>query len=292
MKLENILTKFLPSSFTPKAVESLANNIEFLGKLGAGLLAIFYVVGLIIFGLYHSALHIRSIELLQIRYLYVGFYYFVFLLLHLILPFWWIKRTWQRLVYLFILLCFVIFLSRVNNLYISYLTSKWFFGVSSLEFQRYGDVLINGISLLAAQFLLGLFMALSATIFYKKENLRYPFILSLLTAIVFNYNIFVRNIFPFIPDAIGGGQPPIVNIVFADNVPRVVTSNFDIVGIVPDYSSDYYLGRLIYMDDNSVFLKEPFWYSNEVYEIQRKDIIMLNYKEFNPAELGQHLMLP
>ena len=256
------------------------------------MLAVFYVAGLIIFGLYHSGLHIRSIELLQVRYLYVGFYYFAFLLLHLALPIWWIKRVWQKIGYLLILLIFTIFLNRVNNLYFSYLTSKWIFGEYYFEFQKYSYVLIRNLIVLTGQFFLAFAALFFATVINKIEKMRPLFILLLLFAVGYNYNIFVNNVFPFIPDAIGGGQSPIVNIVFADNVPREVTSNFDIVVVVPGYSGDYYYGQLIYMDNSSVFLKEPFWFSDDVYEIQRNDIIMLNYKEYNPAEIGQPGLFP
>lgn len=292
MKLENILNKFLPSAFSPKSVESLANTIEFLGKVIAGLLAIFYVAGLIIFGLYHSALHIRSIELLQVRYLYVGFYYFAFLFLHLALPMWWIKRIWQKIVYLLVILVFTIFLNHVNNIYLSYLVSKLMFGKSYFEFKDYSDILNGDLIVLTSQFLLAPVALFFATVTNKAEKLRAVSIVLLLFALGYNYTIFTTNVFPFIPDAIGGGQSPIVNIVFDKNAPNEVTSNFDIGRIFPGYPGKYYFGQLIYMDGNSVFLKEPFWYSNDVYEVQRKDIIMLNYKEYNPVELGQPGLLP
>lgn len=296
MKLESILKNFLPSSISPKSIESFANNVETFGKIIAGLLAIFYVAGLILFGLYHSNLHIRSIELLQVRYLFVGFYYFAFMFCHLAVPIWWIKRIWLKILYLLSFLLLVIFLNPIHNTYLSYLIEKAASGTSYFEFKSSHISVLNGnLIVLVTSFILApvaLFVAVYVPKLIKIKQLRILFVVLVLFAFGFNYQIFTKNVFPFIPDGIGGGQPPIVHIVFADDVPYEVTSNFDLAGQVSGFLGDYYYGRLVYIDNDSVFLQEPFWYANYVYEIQRKDIIMLEYKEYNPAELGQPGLIP
>lgn len=296
MKLESILSKFLPSSISPKSIETFANNVEIFGKIIAGLLAIFYVTGLIIFGLYHSNLHIRSIELLQVRYLFVGFYYFAFLFLHLAIPVWWIKRIWLKILYLLGLLFWVIFLNPIHNTYLSYLVEKSASGTSYFEFKStylsvlHGNLIVLVFSLLLAP--IALYVSITVPKLAKTINFRLGTIILVLFAFSFNYQIFIKNVFPFIPDGIGGGQSPIVHIVFAENVPYEVTSNFDIAGQVSGFVGDYYYGKLVYINNDSVFLQEPFWYAQYVYEIQRKDIIMLEYKEYNPAEIGQPGLSP
>lgn len=296
MKLESILSKFLPSSMSPKSIENFANNIETIGKIAAGLLAVFYVAGLVIFGLYHSKLHIRSIELLQVRYLLVGFYYFAFLFLHLAVPVWWIKRIWQKIIYLFVFLTWVVFFDPINKTYINSIISDKILGSSYYEFRsEYISVLNGSIIMLIISFLIApiiIFFSVNVGKRINSEKLSPILIVFILFALSYNYQIFTQNIFPYIPDGIGGGEEPIVHIVFAENVPYEVADNFDLQGRVSGYVGDYYYGKLVYIDDNSVFLKEPFWYSSDVYEIQRKDIIMLNYTGFNPAEIGQPYLIP
>jgi len=296
MKLESILSKFLPSSISPKSIEAFANNVEIFGKIIAGVLAIFYVAGLIIFGLYHSNLHVRSIELLQVRYLFVGFYYFAFLFLHLAVPVWWIKRIWLKILYLLILLTWVIFLNPIHNTYLSYLVEKSASGTSYFQFSsnQLSNLNLNLIVLVMLFLIapIAVFIAVIFSKFTKTVNLRWFIVVFVTFAFSFNYQVFAKNVFPFIPDGIGGGQSPIVHIVFADNLPYEVTSNFDLEGQVSGFVGDYYYGKLVYVDNDSVFLKEPFWYAQYVYEVQRKDIILLEYKEYNPAEIGQPSLFP
>lgn len=296
MKLETILSKFLPSSISPKSIQDFANTIETFGKIVAGMLAIFYVTGLIILGLYHSGLHVRSIELLQVRYLFVGFYYFAFLFLHIAYPVWWIKSIPLKLIFVFMFLAFVIFLNPIHSTYFGYLADKSALRTSYYEFQPLHITILNGnlsalsIGFISTPLAMFLFVTLS-----KSSNAKIfsPILIAIVLFVLsFNYQIFTKNIFPFIPDGIGGGKSPIVHIVFADSVPYDVTSNFDLVGQVSGFVGNYYYGQLVYVDNESVFLKEPFWFADTVYEIQRKDIIMLEYAEYNPAEIGQPGLYP
>lgn len=229
-------------------------------------------------------------------YLFVGFYYFAFLFLHLAVPVWWIKRIWLKIIYLFIFLIGVVFFTPVNNTYLNFLLSEKVLGTSYFEFKSdYLSVLNGNIIVLIISFLLApvlIFASTQITKIIKTEELRPVLIVFVLFALNYNYQIFTNNIFPYIPDGIGGGKSPIVHIVFADNVPYEVTDNFDLAGRVSGFVGDYYYGELVYIDNDSVFLKEPFWYAKDVYEIQRKDIIMLEYKEINPAEIGQPYLIP
>jgi hypothetical protein len=288
MKLENILSKFLPASISPKSVERFANNIETFGKIIAGLLAIFYVVGLLIFGLYHSNLHIRSIELLQVRYLFVGFYYLAFLFLHLAFPVWWLRRIWVRIIYFILLLTWVIFLNPIHNTYLTYLFDKRTSGTSYFVFKPDHLAILNSnLSVLILLFLSSVAAIFFSVVLFKVGKLRTVAIIFIVAALSYNYQLFRDNVFPFIPDGIGGGQSPIVHIVFTDDLPDEVKSNFDLAGQVSGFTGDYYYGKLVFVDHDSVFLKEPFWYSTRVYEIQRQDIFLLEYTDYNPAEMGQ-----
>jgi len=295
MKLEDTLKKFLPKSISPVSIESLANNLENIGKAGAGLLALLYVVGLIIFGLYHSALHIRSIEFFKVKYLFVGFYYFAFLFLHLFYPTWWIKKSPAKILYLFVALIVIVFLNDVNNTYLTFVMDNWISGKSYFEFKNDHISVINGnLSILVMAFLLAK-IALSLAIKAKQSNEKSMQNISFLliaSAIIFNYMVFTKFVFPYIPDAIGGGKAPIVSIEFNKDVPFAITSNFDIEGKVPGYTSPFYFARLVYKDNNSVFLMEPFWFSNDVYELQSSDIRMIWYTDFNPVQLGQPGLFP
>jgi len=84
---------------------------------------------------------------------------------------------------------------------------------------------------------------------------------------------FIGSIFPTVPEAIGGGKPPIVHIQFSDNVPIDVKLDFDISRQVEGYSEPRYYGRIVHMDGSSVFLKDVFWYSGQVDEINRDQIV-------------------
>jgi len=296
MILESILNKFLPSTISLKSVENLASNIEKIGKISAGLLALLYIVGLIIFGLYQNAQHIRSIELFKVRYLLVGFYYLAFLFLHLVFPQWWIKRLWTKIIYWLVLLVIIIFLNNANHTYLTYLINKSNSGTSYFRFKP-GDIsILNGDLILLVMMFLSVPWVFGYSIRLAKlahsRGEQQITILFVLFSFIYNCNIFTMFIFPYIPDAIGGGQAPIVHIVFDKDVPYEVTTRFDMEGKVLGYSTPWYYGKLVYMDNNSVFLQEPYWYSHNVYEIRRDNIIVLQYTDFNPAEIGYPGLFP
>ena len=194
------------------------------------------------------------------------------------------------------LLVFIIFLNRVNNIYFTYLIDNWFSGKSYFEFKPDHIGILNGnlIVLVTAFMFAPLIFNFSiyAGKIMKLKKGQPLFVLFILLAVALNYQVFTQFVFPYVPDAIGGGKAPIVYIVFEENIPYEVSSNFDIGGRVAGFSSPYYYGQLVYMDNDSVFLREPFWFSSDVYEIRRSDIIMLSYREYNPVEMGQPGLFP
>jgi hypothetical protein len=136
MKWEKLFTKILEGdSKRLLPYNEIAQEIETLGKIGAATVGLFYVVGLIIFGAYYSQLHIRSIELFKVRYLFVGFYYAVFLFMHLFLQHRYLKRWWLKVIYLAVLLFLLILLDDVYNTYFNCLVSMRMTGESFLRFE-------------------------------------------------------------------------------------------------------------------------------------------------------------
>jgi hypothetical protein len=289
MKFEDVIRKFLPKTFSPASIESIAKTLESFGKTGAGILAILYVVGLIIIGLYNSSLHIRSVELFKVKYLFVGFYYFTFLFLHLIFPKWWSKKVTARVLYLLLIFTIIIFLNEVNNRYLVFILENWIYGNSFFDFKKIDIYAINkNFGVLAIVFIFANII-FSTAIKTKKENGESVSSVNfwLITlAVILNYFTFIKFVFPNIPDTIGGGKAPIINIEFSENVPQAITGNFD--------NSDelgapfpYYLARLIYKDGDTVFLSGLDWLTDDVFELKSSDIRMIRYIGFNPLEMGQ-----
>ncbi len=54
-----------------------------------------------------------------------------------------------------------------------------------------------------------------------------------------------------------------------------------------EFIGPYHFAKLLYMDGDSVFLKEPFWYSHRIYEIKRSYINAFVYSTYNPVDIGQ-----
>jgi hypothetical protein len=145
MRLEDFFKKFLPSTVSPNSFENIIINFEQIGKICAGLLAVFYVVGIIISGLYYSSLNVRSIELFKVRYIFVGFYYILFTFLLLVYPNWWIKRLWVKIVYLFVFFGFIFSINlAIKRYYIDFLLQKLITGTSYFQFKNGEVALISG----------------------------------------------------------------------------------------------------------------------------------------------------
>lgn len=282
MKLEDILKRLLPTTMSPKSVEGIASNLEQIGKLSAGLLAIFYVVGLIIFGLYYSSLNVRSFELFKVRYIFVGFYYLAFLLLHLVYPHWWIKRFWAKVLYFLILAALIIGLLNFDRI-----RSLYFLIIYPIILPLPLDGNDAEFEILAILKYFGAFLMLFflSTIIFSyslgmAENLGRKvsgrfFVFFIFFAIALNYFIFATFFFPNIPAAIGGGQAPFVSIVFDTGVSNEITKYFNVT------STESYFGRLVFMDNNSVFLQGYSLQKPDVHEIRRSDIIMISYGPSN-----------
>lgn len=269
----------------------LAAKLESIGKLSAIAVAILYLIGLLIFGLYYSGLHIRSIELFRVRYIFVGFYFVLLTLVHLVIPQFFLKRWWLKILYVLFMPIPLIMLDEVFRRYIQYKLQRWASGSSPLQFSPVEIQIVTGnlIALVASA------LASPPVFFLVPPAFRYvysaarrlaPLALGLLLFVLANEcSIFITFMFPNIPEALGGGSSPIVQIEFNEKTPYSIKSTFDI-SIKAHYPGSPYWGRLIYSDGGSLFLKEAAWYSTNVYEIKREYVDSLQYSQFNPAEMG------
>ena len=293
MNLEKLLSNLVfGTSEPPLPFKKFGEKIETYGKIGAGILALFYMAGLIIISFYHSTLHIRSIDLFRVRYLFVGFYFFVFLFLHLFFQYRYLKNWWLKIIYFGLFLLILAFWTDANNYYFSSLFSIWRTGTSYFKFEPVQIQIITGnlITTLGSAVVAPISFTFAIFAYnskIKQKVIRISALFLLFFAIQISYSIFTNYIFPNIPEALGGGKPPIVRITFSDNVPESVKFNFDISNRVRGYLGSAYYARLVYVDDKSIFLQEAPWYSTWVYELKRDQIEMLRYTEFNPVEMGQ-----
>ena len=286
MNVEALLKKFLSSIISPESAESLAGNFESIGKLIAGLLAIFYVVGLIIFSLHYTSLHIRSIELFKVRYIFVGFYYLLFLFLNLLYPQLWLQSLWKKIGYLVVLLVIIILLNYESIASLS--AWIYFRRVAPSHFLVELKELISTVLTLLALLLISISFSELFIKLARSANKAKPGAIFLVVIALFsNYSIFSRFLFPYIPEAMGGGQTPFVTMSFEkfpfENLPDALARDF------PICSKELCFGRLVYTDGDSVFLQGPFWYSDEVYEVRRSDIITLHYGGELRMELIQNV---
>lgn len=281
---------------------SLAGIAEFaekLGKIAAVGTGLLYVLGFLIYANYYSALHIRSFELLQTRYFFAAFYYFAFLAIHLVVPWSLLNRWWSRTIYGLILSVVLIFFNEVNQLYlqskieIAYKGSSYFNFTPTessiivpnailLLFGTLGSVLIFGLAKKFWQ------LTTSSENLEPSEHKRARLLAAglLVGALWLNWQVFARSVFPNIQEPLGGGRPVIVKLEFQDDVPLSMKLGFNTMEGQPKSDPEYY-AQLIYMDDKSVFLKEPNWFTDSVYEFRREQILALQYTNFNPVGMGK-----
>lgn len=92
-KLNLILTT--PLTRSRVSVTNLIDNAEKFGKAAALLAGFLYVVGLLLYGLYTAGLHVRSFELIRVKYVFVGTLYCVLAFSHLVLPA--LRTGWLRI---------------------------------------------------------------------------------------------------------------------------------------------------------------------------------------------------
>lgn len=275
--------------------KEIAQDVETMGKWGVAILGALYVIGLVIWDAYFSGLNIRSIELLKVRYLFVGFYFYFFTAAHLLVPHKYIKQRWLRIVYVFIFSFSLVWLDDVFAAYLGNLVNTWLIGKS--YFRLPPELALYVVGSLLTLFAAALFLPVAFNITFRrfKQN-KFGRVAGLifLFFLCFEYGIFAHWLFPNIPEVMGGGKPPVVRLEFSNDAPYSVTNNFDVSKVAEYYKGvgPVYYAKLIYVDDSSVFLQEAFWYSKKVYELRREQVELLAYESINPVALERLFALP
>jgi len=273
----------------------IADSVEKFGKIAAVGTGILYVLGFLIYANYYNKLHIRSFELLQTTYFFAAFYYLTFLAINIGVPWWLLKRWWSRTIYGVALSVVLFLFNGVNRLYLQSRIEIAYKGHSYFNFTPAESSIIVPNAILLPFAILGSILMLSfakrawtliATSPDDRKKVGVLRVGLLVGALWFNWQVFADNLFPYIPEPLGGGRPVIVKLEFSDDVPDSMKSNFD-TKETQLYSTPQYYAQLIYMDDKSVFLKEANWYTDWVYEFRREQILALRYTKFNPLEMGQ-----
>lgn len=238
--------------------------LEVWGKITAAGIGILYATGLVIQNLFLSSFHIRAVELINAKYIFVGFYFWLFILLLAIVPF-LIRKTSLRILYIFIVIVAVLLYDPLVSTYVDEFIdmmkrppeNRHIFAVSSFLsfFQHNLDTLILEIATVVTLFKFG--EALFRNLKEKKRNQGHYLLVALIViSLTLGFWEFSNQIFPEIPDAVGGGKLPYVEIVFSQDSPDTLMDKFNI-GVRRDGKTfaNVYGGRLIYIDNNSAFLE-------------------------------------
>src|SRR5262245_20565950 len=133
-----------PNTKNEKPKQSFADKVQLIGKMLGGLLAFTYLVGLMIYTLHLYSMYVRSIELLRIRYIFIGFYFLLFLVIQLAVPFALLKRKWVIVAYLFILLFTIIISDDSFLAYIQFKIEMWTSGKSYFHFNSSEVSIVKG----------------------------------------------------------------------------------------------------------------------------------------------------
>jgi hypothetical protein len=275
----------LSKKWSDLSFSEIVDEIEKYGKAAAVAAGVVYAIGLVIHTSYYNHLHIRSFEILRAKYIFVGFYYILFLALQVFVPVFLLKKWYLRALYLMLFVLILFSFNDVDMAYLQYLIEVKWRGGSYFEFNKAQSSIVipNAIFLV-----LGVVFAplLLVTQIKNEDKEKLASLLLIIVVLPLNWIVFTNDVFPIIPDQFGGGKAAIVKIDFASEVPLTAKIGFDVHMPEKYYPEPQYYGRLIYMDDHSVFLKEANWFSRDVYEFQRDQIKVLRYESSNPREMG------
>jgi hypothetical protein len=266
--------------------DALLGAVERYGKASVTLAGALYVSGLIASIWYYSSFHVRSIELLRTQYILTGVWYWIVLLLHVAVPQFILKRSWQRILYMLFGLAVLLSLQSSFSVYLQTLVqralgSKPYFEFTAAERSDLkGDMLVVVISYLFAPILFW-----SGYSLYVNASRKWG-ALFIVWSLWFNLHLFSGYVFPNTPQTLGGGEPAIVEVYFKEGVSAEAKREFDVSRDLTTYDEPFYVARLVHMDEHTIFFKTPRWFQNDIFEFDRDQIQMLRYRSNNPIDFG------
>lgn len=279
--VHDVLSKWR-SAEIPEAIERYSKALVTL----AGLL---YVIGLVVSVRYYASLHVRSLELLRSQYVLIGVWYFVVLVLHLGIPALLLRRQWLRTLYLLVGLVVVVLYNHAFSIYLQTLLQRAFGWKTYFEFgPAEASVLKGNLVVLAVSWVFALLSAWLGLWLLVKHKSKWGIVL-IAYALWLNFGVFADHVFANMPQTIGGGEPPIAQLQFADSVPEHMKEDFDVSKQLEGNEGNnlpWYYARIVYADEHSIFLKPTFWYATDVYEFPRDQVGTLAYRNFNPLAFG------
>jgi len=264
--------------------EKIGDNEYFINNLSIDTVIKFFslisllcfIIGVFCTSVYHSLLSLRPFEPLRVQQIFLGFFYFSFFIILILIPTrMGLKSKLSWLIQFFGFICLI-----YNEILINYLLPSLGLVIDSNQ----AKVLISEEIVIVLSFFgsVLIFRILSSIIKSPKVNFNY-FIFLFFIGVFFSFYTFSYGVYQRIPQALGGGKYPIVRIEFNENADYSVTSLCDISHGEVNFQGYKYYARLIHIDNNIIYLSSVFWYRLEVFEIDRNCIKSLIYSGDNPT---------
>jgi hypothetical protein len=254
--------------------------IDEWGKYAAIGTGVLYAVGLIVQNLYLSDLHIRSLDLIQAKYILVGLYYAIFVLLTWLLPAMMSSKSDRTAICILEIAGMILMDNRSRN-YLGHLVQR----IIILDFpagsNHYYSIETLALFLIIFSNLVAIPLGVYALrkLFFQKtvETLqRRDYFALLLFSMLCNFLLFYGYIFRSLPEALGGGRPTQVEIFLAKDTPDALKEFFNKEGVLDTGRSDVN-AYLIYNGEQSLFFKKNDLSSSKVYEIDRSLVNLIQY---------------
>jgi hypothetical protein len=266
----------------PVQRKDLLDEIERIGKFAAAAIGVLYATGLFIQTLYFSELHVRSLELLRLNYVLVGFYYLLFLGLTAGAPN-FIKDRARRITLVISLIVYLVLFDPVTAFFLRTVIERIFLSGAP---QLTGNFYVNGFSWIVLETLICVIAipVLSNNLRKIKsfptldERAKIYFVIGLFICITFNLALFYRIVFKQVPETMGGGKPVAVEIFLATDTPAPILEHFQGNGF-PISDANHFEANLIYTTDAVIFFQETGRQVSKVYEMDRTLVRMIRYVE-------------
>lgn len=276
---KNIVSELLLSKKSLSEIKELSMSaIAFLTALS-------YVIGFLSFTFLDLSYNIDNLELLKAKYILAGVYYLIFYFILLILPNTIINSIYKKLFYYLVVSLIIYLLNENHQNYTFFLfehiisgSSKAYSFESFFQFRfvfEFFSILFL-ISICAILFIAG------KKKFLDTSGKRSPFFVIL--SIPLSLIIFINYLLVEIPKSIGGGEAPVVRIEFTPDTPHSLTLHFDL----SKYTNGGYqfYAKLLHQNSDKIYLTPVPWYSHSVFEIDNKNILFIEYSDYNPAPMG------
>lgn len=255
-------------------------SVEQVAKLVTATSAVCFAIGVICTSIYFASVSLRPFEPLSVQQIFLGALFLTVSVLTLVIPARlgahsvtsWLIQVATAL-YLVFDAQFTNHIAYMLGANVVHIQQDHFFQIATNKAEGlfYFLVAATAFRLLAAQ--LGTKQGVDT-----KRVAVWLSIGAITSLLVFGTNGYQR-----IPLALGGGDFPVVRIQFTDDAPYPVTMNFDASYGDSKYQGHRYWARLVHREKDTLYLASPFWFHKTVYEVRSKDIVLMEFGDFNPT---------